>query len=354
MTCKEMETRLAGLIDDALDEGERERVEAHLKSCEDCRRALAELAASDTLMKRLDEVEPPPWLKTRVMARVHEEAQGRQSVLRPLFFPLHIKVPIQALATVLIAVVAWNVYRTGETDFRHAAPPPVVIQEARKAEAPQEKATAAKGVKKKEEGPESREKKAFSTPATGEGRVERKAEPARDAAKADAVGTARLPEEARGMVAPSKDEEKPESAGAVARQETPGGLTASEPQRKQKALKGPLGAAPGEAAKGEAAPAAAPMLSATLSARPDLDISVRAKDPVGAATRAEEALRKIGARSLERIVREGRVTLTARIRPEDLEALREKLASLGPLSESAPSAPQPGVPLVVRLEIRPE
>jgi len=353
MTCKEMETRLAGLIDGALDEGERERVEAHLTSCEGCRRALAELEASDALVKRLEVVEPPPWLKTRVMARVREEAQGRQSVLRKLFFPLHIKVPIQALATVLIAVVAWNVYRTGETDFRQAAPPPVVVQEASKAEAPRETATAAEEARK-EDGTPSREKKAFAPPATGEGLAEKKAEPARVAAKADAVGAARLPEEAPGKVALSKDEEKPESAGAVARQDTARGLAASEPQRKQKALKAPLGAASGEAAKGEGAPAAAPMLSATLSARPDLDISVRVKDPIGAADRAEEALRKIGARSIERSTREGRVTLTARIRPEDLEALREKLASLGTLGESAAAAPRPGVPFVVRLEIRPE
>ncbi len=353
MTCKEMETRLAGLIDGALDEGERERVEAHLKSCEGCRRALEELKASDALVKRLEVAEPPPWLKTRVMARVREETQGRQSVLRKLFFPLHIKVPIQALATVLIAVVAWNVYRTGETDFRQAAPPPVAVQEARRAETPQEKATPGEGVKK-EEGPESREKKTFAPPATGEVLAERKDEPARVAAKADAVGAARLPEEAPGKVAASKDEEKPESSGAFARRDSARGMAASEPQRKQKTLKAPLGAAPGEAAKGEGAPASAPMRSATLPARPDLDISVCVKDPIGAADRAEETLRKIGARSIERSTREGRVTLTARIRPEDLEALREKLASLGPVRESAAAAPRPGVPLVVQLEIRPE
>lgn len=353
MTCKEIEPRLAGLIDGALAEGEREKVEAHLQSCEDCRRELAELKASDALVKRLEEVEPPPWLKARVMAHVREGAKGEESVIRKLFFPLHIKVPIQALATVLIAVAAWNVYRAGETDFRQAAPPPVVVQEARKAEAPREKATAAEGVRK-EEGTASREKEAFAPPANGEGLAERKAEPARVAAKADAVGAARLTEEAPGKVAASKDEEKPESAGAVARQDSARGLAASEPQRKQKALKAPLGAASGEAAKGEGAPASAPPLSATLSARPDLDISVRVKDPIGAADRAEDALRKIGARSIERSTREGRVTLTVRIRPQDLEALREKLASLGTLSESAAAAPRPGVPLVVRLEIRPE
>ena len=347
MTCREMETRLAGLIDGALDGGERERVEAHLKACEDCRRALAELQASDRLLKGLGEVEPPPWLKTRVMARVREEAQGRRSVLRKLFFPLHIKVPIQALAVVLVAVVAWNVYRTGEPEFSRVAPPPAPVQEAPGAAAP------AADTVTRDERPPVREKKVIAPPAEQEDRPVRKVEPVRDAAKAGAVASARLPEEAPGKVAPAKDEVRPESGGAAARQEAARGPAAPE-QRTQKALTAPPGAAAGRAVGGEAAPAAAPMLSATLSTRPDLDIIVRAKDPPGAADRAEEALRKVGARSIERSTREGRVTLTARIRPEDLEALRENLASLGPLSESAAAAPRAGAPLAVRLEIRSE
>jgi hypothetical protein len=348
-----MERLLSGLIDGDLSDEERGRAEEHLRSCGSCRNAFADLKKSDDLVKRLEDVEPPPWLKTRVMARVREEAQGRQSVLRKLFFPLHIKVPIQALATVLIAVVAWNVYRTGETDFRQAAPPPVAVQESRKVEAPQEQATAAEGAKKGE-GPASREKKAFAPPATGEGRAERKAEPVRDAAKADAVATARLPEEARGAVAPSKDEERAESAGTVARQEPARGMTAPEPQRKQKTLKAPLGAAPGEAPKGEAAPGAVPMLSANLSTRPDLDIFLRVRDPAAAAAEAEVLLRQIGAQSIDRKDHEGRVTFTAKIRPEQLEDFQGKLRSLGSIRESAPASPRPGSPLAVRLEIRPE
>jgi hypothetical protein len=48
------------------------------------------------------------------------------------------------------------------------------------------------------------------------------------------------------------------------------------------------------------------------------------------------------------------VILTARIKTERLEALREKMKSLGPVQESVHVAPRPGGFLTVRIEIRPE
>ena len=138
MTCKEIEDLLPGMIDGALPETEKKRIEAHLETCATCRKAFADLRTSDEQVKSLEEVEPPPWLKTRVMARVREEAEQKEGFLRRFFYPLHVKVPVQALATVLIAVVAWNVYKTGEPEFRQMAPPPAAVQEAPKAQAPPE------------------------------------------------------------------------------------------------------------------------------------------------------------------------------------------------------------------------
>ncbi|MRR39194.1 DUF2275 domain-containing protein, partial [bacterium] len=130
MTCKEIEVLLPGMIDGALADAEKKRIEAHLESCASCRKAFADLRKTDERVKSLEEVEPPYWLKTRVMARVREAAEQKEGIFRKLFYPLHVKVPIQALATVLIAIVAWNVYKTGEPEFRQMAPPPVAVQEA--------------------------------------------------------------------------------------------------------------------------------------------------------------------------------------------------------------------------------
>src|SRR5512139_145630 len=132
MTCKEIVDLLPGMIDGALPDVEMKRIETHLETCASCRKALAYLRMSDERVKNLEEVAPPPWLKTRVMAQIREEARQKEGILRKLFFPLHVKVPIQALATVLIAFVAWNVYKTGEPEFRHMAPAPsrTAVQEA--------------------------------------------------------------------------------------------------------------------------------------------------------------------------------------------------------------------------------
>ena len=237
MTCRELEFLIAGLIDGSLAEGERERVEAHLKSCGDCRRALAELKASDAQLKALGEVEPPPWLKARVMARVREEPQERESAFRRLFFPLHIKVPIQALATVLIAVAAWNVYRTGESDFRQAAPPPAAVQEAPKAEAPQAPPPAAEAAKG-ESIPAIREKKAFAPPpAVMEDRGGPRAEPPRATVKADAAGPAETPGARRPAAAAPKGEEALKRSGAAFRSASSTGACRNAPPKAGNALR---------------------------------------------------------------------------------------------------------------------
>ena len=73
-----------------------------------------------------------------------------------------------------------------------------------------------------------------------------------------------------------------------------------------------------------------------------------------AAAEIEELLKNTGAQSIERKTRDGQTILTARIRPENLEALREKLNSLGPVRENVQASPRPGAPLAIRLDIRSE
>lgn len=343
MTCNEMESRLAALIDGSLPDEETGRVEAHLRSCGDCRKTLAALRASDALVKGLEDVEPPPWLKTRVMARVREEAREGKSVFQRLFCPLHIKLPIQALATVLIAVAAWNVYRTGEPDFRQAAPAPAAVQESPEARAPEPAADAAM----KAESPAARGKKALAPPAAREDRGGRTVEPARERAGDDAAAPGR----AGSVSAPATDDEASKGAGAMSRPERERAARALAPE--QKAMKAPAGAVPKEAANRDTAPpGAAPMLSAAVSHGPDLDIAVRARDPVSAAAEVEALLRTIGAQALDRQDREGQVTLQARVRPEHLETLRDKMKSLGPIRETVQAAPRPGAPLTIRMEFR--
>jgi anti-sigma-K factor RskA len=60
----------------ALPDDEYERFEAHLATCEDCRREVAELqVAADTLPLAAVQVSPPPELRDRIMTIVRSEAE---------------------------------------------------------------------------------------------------------------------------------------------------------------------------------------------------------------------------------------------------------------------------------------
>jgi hypothetical protein len=351
MTCKEMESLLPGMIDGALPDQERKRIEAHLETCASCRKALADLRMSDEMVKGLEDVEPPPWLKTRVMAQVREEAGRKEGFLRKLFYPLHVKIPIQALATVLIAFVAWNVYKTGEPEFRQMAPPSTAVQEAPQARAPQEPAPAA-GIAKRDESPAAREKKAFAPPPeTVREPDPQRAAPVREERAADAEKPVERLSAAKHAAEAPKDEEAPRGTGAASP-----GVADRVPEardQKQKAKKAPAGAVAKEAGKQEVRPAASPMMSAAVPPRPDLEITLAALDPGAAANKVETIFRQLGAQAVERQAREGKVILTARIRAEHLEDLRERLKPLGPVQERFHVGPNPEGALTIRIEIRP-
>jgi hypothetical protein len=109
MACLHMKKKLSEYLDGALDAEEKAFVEEHMASCEDCADTFADLQKTVEHMRTLDEVEPPAWFTEKVMQRVRKEA-GKKSLLRKLFFPLHIKVPAEAFALVLVAVVAVYVF----------------------------------------------------------------------------------------------------------------------------------------------------------------------------------------------------------------------------------------------------
>jgi hypothetical protein len=274
--------------------------------------------------------------------------------LRKFFYPLHVKVPIQALATVLIAVIAWNVYKTGEPEFRQIAPPPAAVQEAPRAQAPPEAAPAA-GPAKRDESPAAREKKAFAPPpAPGQEPVPQRAATVREETTVDTDKPVERLKAAKRAAEPPKYEDARKGTGAARSEEADRILEARALDQKQKAMKAPVGAVAKEAGKQEAPPAAGPMLSAAVPPRPDLDITLRARDPASAAAEAETLLSQLSAKTVDRQIGEGQVILTARIKTERLEALRERLKSLGPMQESVHVAPRPGGSLTIRIEIRPD
>lgn len=115
--------KLSDYIDDALSPDERFEIEQHLASCAACGSALNEIRKTVELLRGTEEAEPPSWLPAKIMANVREEAARRRTLLHRLFFPLNVKVPLQAVAMLFLAVTAFYLYQSIRPDMKFAGPP---------------------------------------------------------------------------------------------------------------------------------------------------------------------------------------------------------------------------------------
>ena len=112
MDCDNIKEKLSAYIDGLSSSEDKAIIEEHLKSCQECRTSLADLEKTVSYVKSLQDIEPPAWLSQKVMTRVRKETVPREGILHKLFYPLHIKLPVQAIATILIAVSAFYIFKT--------------------------------------------------------------------------------------------------------------------------------------------------------------------------------------------------------------------------------------------------
>jgi hypothetical protein len=129
MECRSVRQRLSAYLEGIIPSEEKKVIEEHLLSCQPCSMALGDLKREGELLRSLEEVEPPAWMKQKVLARIRREQEAKKSIFEKLFFPLRIKVPIQAAAMVLIAVLAVYVFKAGEPEMKKV-PSAVVTGEA--------------------------------------------------------------------------------------------------------------------------------------------------------------------------------------------------------------------------------
>jgi len=111
---EELRSMLPAMAGGDLSKTELALLEQHLDGCRDCRTELAQLQLVVQAMRETPELEPPPWLATRIMARVQEEAVVQKSWFARLFLPLQIKLPLEALALVMICATTWYVMQDVE------------------------------------------------------------------------------------------------------------------------------------------------------------------------------------------------------------------------------------------------
>ena len=127
MNCVEARKHFAALLDHSRDERLR-KVNDHVTACSRCTEELADLAACHRLVAALPPVEAPVGFTARVMAEVRETAH-RPSLWERLFSTIP-KLPLQATAVVVIAVLAGFIYQkeSGHREWTTSVPPAGPLQ----------------------------------------------------------------------------------------------------------------------------------------------------------------------------------------------------------------------------------
>lgn len=360
--CREIDNLLPGYLDNDLPSEEVKLVEGHLPVCSRCREALADLRKTRGLLQGMQEVEPPAWFKQRIMSQVRKEAEGKKGIIERLFFPLHIKVPVQALATVLIAVLAFHVYKAGEPEVNRMAHPPLPSVELKKEQAPAESSQKADAAAVKEEkkiagkpSAERREEKKqlFEfAPAPGSDTERAKL---RDKAESGFYGITKHKPQPQPAPAGSADKVKtaaePEADNRMFRSSEEKDATAAYGQRKKKAAES-VGEMP--ESKGEAyAPSVAPrtMAKTAAAARHQLLLVMRVSDLDAAGDEAAGVLRRYGTGTSSRQAGAQRRIITADIKSRLIKDAIEKLKPLGSLRVIGTIPEAPETTVTVRIDI---
>jgi len=125
MDCNTLHKKIADYHEGTLLPEEKKQAEEHLTTCEQCRLYAADIRRTIETLNGLEEVPTPPWLTQKVMQKIRAEAQPKKGLFQKLFFPLHIKLPLEAAATLLISGAAVLIMKSMGPDL----PPVNIISE---------------------------------------------------------------------------------------------------------------------------------------------------------------------------------------------------------------------------------
>jgi hypothetical protein len=123
MDHESIRNKLSAYLDGAVTPVEKAQIEKHLAECDACRESFQELEKTVRHLRNLGELEPPPWLSARIMARVRAEAGREKGLLRRLLqVPLRWRISVEAVALVFLSVTGYLVYRNVSTELPQIAP----------------------------------------------------------------------------------------------------------------------------------------------------------------------------------------------------------------------------------------
>ncbi len=357
MECGDIRERFSAYLEGVASPEEERLIKLHLPSCQPCSAALEDLKRTVELLKGLEEVEPPPWLKEKVMSRVRAEEEAKRGIFRKLFYPLHIKLPIEALAAILVAVMASYVFEAVKPELNDLQSPSETKQALTRDKASKPSSEpGAKGKTVLEEPPRLRNKRDLARVEDERGR------------RALGEGRRQAGEASEGLMMPDADKPapaEPPSKSVLAKkgEAVEGGYgyeeraRAAEPLRRQdlplrQSAPAPTGQEKEGAAMERKALPAAPMLkTAAEKSGGRIGFTVHVTDVVTAGGEIETLLGRLGARRIEREPLQDTEVITAKLQDEKIQELIEKLRVIGEVAESDAPSDIPKGDAGIRIEI---
>ncbi|MBI5584762.1 MAG: DUF2275 domain-containing protein [Deltaproteobacteria bacterium] len=344
-------------MEGAVPEAEGREIERHLETCGHCRAALQDLKKTGAILAGLEEKEPPPWFTQKVMAQVRRDAGEKKGLLQKIFFPLRIKIPLEVAASLLVAVLAWQVYKASPPEMKALPETPTSPQllQRESTEKDVEKEITARPSKP------AREKKETGD-AVG-GKMETQAVPAGSGTgelkrQEEAVPAARFAE------TPATEERKTAAADRAApAHPAPTLLKKSEPAEARPAPAPVFQAAPrrmerepqekDESQKLEVFRDKARVMSQAAPEMPSQVLTVRVREVDRALKTVRELLRQVGAENIREEGLDGKMVVSGVVKPGDLDRLTGQLKTFGEVSRKESPASGIGQSIWVRIEIVP-
>lgn len=155
MNCHEARDLFSAKVDDLLTPEQRAALDAHLRSCAGCSREWERFRQTVSLLHSVGEARAPAGFASRVIEAARREPWHRR-LLRGVFLPLHVRLPLEVAALVLVSTLAIFLYRqTPELQRAVEAPQPGVVAPASQAPSKSGEAEQVQGYAKTEAAPPS-------------------------------------------------------------------------------------------------------------------------------------------------------------------------------------------------------
>ena len=331
MSCKDIERKLSAYLEGIVSSEEKKQIENHLSSCQMCRRAFEELKRTVALVKGLEQVESPPWFTQKIMSRVRAEQESKKNIIQRLFYPLHIKVPLEAFATVLIAVAAVYLFRANEPEMKRIHVPTATEEAVSKDESSKQPAepkgdTTIAGGKVALEGVPKLQKQKDVTRDKGQLEKEGKEELKQKIASPSVSETPSPPVLGMKKEAPEKPSGSSELSTQHAQAYRQSPAPAGTEQEADSATRAP---ARGEKVDRRASPAAPPITELSVTKPAAIEVTLQTRDAKASSRDVENILNQLGAQNIKKESLQSTEILTAELQVEKRQELLEKLKLLG-------------------------